>query len=215
MKKTFYGVALLSLLLTLEGCGTTPSATSSVASSASSASNATGLASLLGNTWGAIIGNSASVKQADLLGTWNYQAPDCRFESENLLKQAGGEIAAKEVEAKMSEAFSKVGITKGACQFTFAENGNCSVTMGGRTISGTYTFGESTRQLAISGAFGLLNMTGVVCRNGKSLSILFDSQKLLSLISVVGSLSHNAAVKSMSSILGSYDGMKVGFEMKK
>ncbi len=214
MSKLFSSAALLCAVMFLGSCGTLPTSTTSTGSSSSSSSTS-GLASLLGNALGGLLSNSSSVKQADLVGTWKYQAPDCRFESENLLKQAGGEIAAQEVEAKMSEAFSKVGIVKGSCQMAFDNSGNWSMAMGSKNISGTYTFTESNRQIVLSGALGLVNMTGVVCKNGQNLSVLFDSQKLLTLISLAGSLSNNATVKTVSSILGSYDGMKVGFEMGK
>lgn len=213
MRKMYFWAVLLSTVCILSSCGTTNPA-SKTSNQATSTSNGTA-SSGLGNLLGALLGNSSEVKKADLIGTWNYEAPDCRFESENLLKQAGGEIAAKQVEAKLSEAFSKVGIVKGTCKLEFTENGTCKVIMGGHTINATYVFDEATRQLTLSTAFGLANMTGTVYKSGKKISVLFDGQKLLTLISWAGSLSSSTTVKSVSSILGSYDGMLVGLELVK
>ena len=38
----------------------------------------------------AITNNDANLTVADLAGTWRYSAPACKFESDDLLKAAGG-----------------------------------------------------------------------------------------------------------------------------
>lgn len=46
--------------------------------------------------------NKVTGESSSLTGTWAYSGPDCKFESDNLLAKAGGEVAAKKVEEKMS-----------------------------------------------------------------------------------------------------------------
>lgn len=48
------------------------------------------------------VANKVTGESASLTGTWAYVGPDCKFESDNLLAKAGGEVAAKQVEDKMS-----------------------------------------------------------------------------------------------------------------
>ena len=44
------------------------------------------------------VANKVTGESASLTGTWAYVGPDCKFESDNLLAKAGGEVAAKQVE---------------------------------------------------------------------------------------------------------------------
>ena len=46
------------------------------------------------------VANKVTGESASLTGTWAYVGPDCKFESDNLLAKAGGEVAAKQVEDK-------------------------------------------------------------------------------------------------------------------
>lgn len=162
-----------------------------------------------------LLGQSNQITRQDLIGTWTYESPECRFESENLLKKAGGEIAASKIESKLAESFAKIGIKEGVSQYTFGEDGTFQMAMGTRTLSGIYTFDESTRVLTLKGTFGLTSMKSTVCRSGSSISLLFDADKLLNIASVAGSLTNNTMLQGLSSLIGSYDGMKVGFKLKK
>ena len=54
------------------------------------------------------------------MGTWSYQAPECQFESDQLLAKAGGEVAAKEVEEKLQTIYDKIGLT--SIKYIFKED---------------------------------------------------------------------------------------------
>lgn len=76
-------------------------------------SNSTGsTTSKMGSIVGSILDNvigSTTFKKADLCAhTWKYKSPGCAFTSENLLAKAGGEIAAKKVEEKLSTYIRKL-----------------------------------------------------------------------------------------------------------
>ena len=64
------------------------------------------------------VANKVTGESASLTGTWAYVGPDCKFESDNLLAKAGGEVAAKQVEDKMSGVLEKLGFKEGTT-YTF------------------------------------------------------------------------------------------------
>lgn len=221
MKKATIYALFAAASLSLSSCGSMGnlsqlgSSSSASTGTTSSSSGSTGT-SLLKNAISALLGNSNTLKEADLIGTWKYSGPDCRFEDENLLKQAGGEIAAKEVENKLSELFEKYGFTGSSVSVTFNEGGSCQFTAAGHSLPMKYTFDEDSRLITFTGALGLTSFSATACKSsGDDLSLLFDSDKLLSLISLIGSYSNSTAVQTLSSLLGSYDGMEVGMELTK
>ena len=64
----------------------------------------------------AVTGHTETV---DMTGTWRYTGSAIEFESENLLKKAGGTVAASAAEQKLDEQLAKVGIKEGQLSFTF------------------------------------------------------------------------------------------------
>lgn len=214
-EKSAWAVVCTVVTLTLVcSCSALPTALGSMAGMGTG-TNTTQQGNVLSSVLNLLLGQSNQITQQDLIGTWTYEGPECRFETENLLKKAGGEIAAAKIESKLAESFAKIGIKEGVSQYTFTEDGSFQMAMGSRTMSGTYTFDESTRVLTLKGTFGLTSMKATVCRSGSSISLLFDADKLLSVASVAGSLTNSTALQGLSSLIGSYDGMKVGFKLKK
>ena len=57
--------------------------------------------------------------------------------------KAGGEVASKKVEEKMSGILDKLGFSEG-CTYTFNADGTYSSTVKGRTTNGTYTYNAET-----------------------------------------------------------------------
>lgn len=65
----------------------------------------------------AIAGTDASLTVADLVGTWKYSAPACKFESSDFLKSAGGEVVAASLKTKLATYYTKAGITPSRVSF--------------------------------------------------------------------------------------------------
>lgn len=217
MKKNLKKMTMLACMamVGLSSCGFSAPGVASSSSTQNSASEGAQIGSgILGSLLGNILG-SGTVKQSDLIGTWNYVGPDCKFESENLLKKAGGEIASKTIENKLDDLFGKVGIKAGSFGYTFNEDGSYSMNIGGRTINGTYTLDEDNSKLTLVGMLGLAKMDATVSKSNDQLSILFDASKLMQVVTAVGSLSNSTAIKTVSSLLDSYEGVKVGFALSK
>lgn len=206
------GTAGSSLLGGMTGGATTP--TSSTATTTSNGEEG-GLASLLGNVLGAVLGSSNKLSQQDLIGTWKYQGSDCVFESENLLMQAGGEVAASKVESKLDETLAKIGISVGKCTFTFNSDNTYVATIGGRSLSGQYTLDAENKKITMTYLAGLGTMTPNIVKSGNSISLLYEADKLLAIAQKISAMSGNATMQTLASLASSYDGMMIGLELKK
>lgn len=214
MKKILSAALIAAFTLTLASCGTganllggTTGATSGATSGSDIISGLTGiLTDLLG---------SKSLTEKDLYGTWNYKGADCVFESENLLLKAGGAAAAAKIESELDSQLAKVGVKPGACAFTFNEDKTFKAVVGGKTVAGNYTYDPSTKKIKLSTGLNLLSITGYAVRSGNGISLLFDSDKALKLISVAGGLTGNSTVKAITQLASKYDGMQMGLSLKK
>lgn len=212
---------------------TTATTTSNAAASTSTTSNAgSSIAGILGAVLGGnsnssssagssiingilnnVIGSGTFSKQDLCAHTWKYSKPGCAFTSENLLAQAGGEIAANKVEEKLGEYYSKFGFSGSNTYFTFKTDGTFAAKIDGKSWQGNYTFDEKTHAIQMKGL--ILSMSGYATKTTNGISLLFDQKKLLNLIKTIGSLKGNSTLSALGTIANNYDGMRVGFEMTK
>ena len=90
------------------------------------------------------------------------------------------------------------------------------IPMKGVTTKGTYTFDAEAKTIAMKTRLGL-SMTAHVVVTGNTMSILFEADKLLSGLQAVTNLASkvNSNASLISDLSGSYDGMMLGFELKK
>lgn len=160
-----------------------------------------------------VIGSGTFSKQDLCAHTWKYSKPGCAFTSENLLAQAGGEIAANKVEEKLGEYYSKFGFSGSNTYFTFKTDGTFAAKIDGKSWQGNYTFDEKTHAIQMKGL--LLSMSGYATKTTNGISLLFDQTKLLNLIKTMSALKGSSTLSAIGTIANNYDGMRVGFEMKK
>ena len=151
---------------------------------------------------------------SSIIGTWKYVGPQCQFESENLLAKAGGEVAAKEVEEKMQTVYDRIGMS--GCEYTFNEDGTYSYTLKKRTMSGTYTFDDKEKTITMKGKLGVKTVAHVTV-TGNDMSLVFNADKLMSVLkTITGTVSKvNSTAATINSVAGSYDGLMLGFDLKK
>lgn len=212
---------------------TTSATTSNAATSTSATSNAgSAVAGILGAVLGGnsnssssagssiingilnnVIGSGTFSKQDLCAHTWKYSKPGCAFTSENLLVQAGGEIAANKVEEKLGEYYSKFGFSSSNTYFTFKTDGTFAAKIDGKSWQGNYTFDEKTHAIQMKGL--LLSMSGYATKTTNGISLLFDQKKLLNLIKTMSALKGSSTLSALGTIANNYDGMRVGFEMTK
>ena len=157
------------------------------------------------------------ISKGDIKGTWNYTGSAVKLESEDLVKSAAAGIAATQIENKMDEYLAKAGLQRGAFSFTFNEDNTFTTTVKGKTFNGTYTFSEEDAVINLK--YGKsLKSTGVTATaqlNGTTLELLFKADKLLDLIGKLTSATSNSTLKTIGTLAGQYDGMKIGLELQK
>ncbi|MDR0973766.1 MAG: DUF4923 family protein [Prevotellaceae bacterium] len=174
----------------------------------------------LGDLWNAAK-KAVTEKVSDTLageltmtGTWNFQGSAIALQSDNLLSQAGSALAESTAEQKLDGYLSKVGLRTGASQFTFNADSTFTATIGGRTIKGTYAYDAAgkTAQLKIA---RVANIKTQVELHAKELSLLFEADKLLDLLTQFGNKSNNTSMKAIAALAKGYDGLQLGMKFSK
>ena len=231
MKKTTILTLAAGILLTsscgiglggqLGGTSITPqtssdNATTTTTSATSSATSALG--SVLSNVGTGALGNILSsvlgldnVTKADLIGTWKYSQPGCAFTSQDLLAKAGGEVAADQVKQKLATTYQKVGLSSSNTSLTFNQDGTFTAVLGGKQVSGNYTYNESNGQIALQTL--LLSATCYTKKNSNGMGFLFESTKLLTLMQGLSAVSGNSTLKTVGDLSSKFDGLRMGFDM--
>jgi hypothetical protein len=164
---------------------------------------------LLGTVLSSLLGNTTS--QQSLVGTWTYSGPKVVFESENILSQLGGQVVSSNLESKLGAQLQKMGFTAGKSALVLNSDNSCTLALGNKSWPGTYVYDASTNKMTLTGVLGLAQMTCTVSVQGNQLYMLFEADKLLA---VATSVSANSA-STLSSLLKSYTGLKLGWVMTK
>ncbi len=153
------------------------------------------------------------VRAQNLIGAWNYSGPGCAFMSENLLAKAGGEMAAVQIEEKLLPYYQQVGISSSNTAITFGEDGTFSAKIAGTPLSGSYTFDEATQQIKLKTLLFSMNCYAKKELNG--ISVLFEANKLLTILQTMSALSGNKDMQTIGDLSKNYDGVRIGFDMRK
>lgn len=160
-----------------------------------------------------VVGDKATTASS-LKGTWKYSGPSCEFESSNLLSKAGGEAAASKIESKISPVLKALGMT--GVVYTFDGEGNYTSKLKTRETKGTYTFDESSKTITFTPSVGKA-YTAYVTTQGSTMSLTFNADKLMTTLKSISNATSklNTTASIVNSVIGSYDGMRLGFELKK
>lgn len=165
----------------------------------------------LGGLLDLVVG-SVKLSQADIIGTWSYVEPACAFTSENLLAKAGGSVAAKTVNEKLLPVYKSLHISSGNTQLTFNENGQFTGKIGGFPMSGTYTFDVANGLVKMK---SLTTFTAHLTRSTQGMNFTFESKKILTLLQTVSAISGNTSLSTIGDISKQFNGVRLGFAMKK
>ena len=87
-------------------------------------------------------------------------------------------------------------------------------TLGKRKLNGTYSYNPTTGMLQLK-YMKLIPMNAKVNYTTQQMDLLFEADKLLKLITFLSSKSSSATLKAISSLADSYDGMMLGYELKR
>lgn len=155
----------------------------------------------------------------NLQGTWTYTNPAVKLEGDNALKNVAARVAAGELEKKLKTYCAKVGIIEGMFNYTFSNDTTFTNALKKKTLKGTYSVDaeEGTVELkyALGGKLKVTTLTAHVVIAGDELSLLFNADKLLDFLTKISSISDNTTLKMVNKLASEYDGMMLGFELKK
>ena len=142
-----------------------------------------------------LVGDKATTA-ASLKGTWTYTGPACEFESDNLLSKAGGSAVSTKIENKITPVLKKYGVH--GIVYTFDGNGNYTTTIKKRTIKGTYTFDSKKKTITFKPHYG-------------------NADKLMHVLQTISNTAakQNSTAATINTLMKSYNGMRLGFRLKK
>ena len=182
----------------------------------------TGLSGTDGGTTATGIGNVLTsvlgldkVTESGLVGTWKYNNPGVAFTSSNVLAKAGGEVVAQQIENKLKNVYSSVGVKSSNTYFTFGSNKQFEGKLLGTSLSGTYTYDASTGAINMKTALLGLSLNGYITGTSNGISLLFEGKKLLTILQTVASISGNSTLSTIGDLSTNYDGLRLGFDMTK
>lgn len=228
MKKLFLLAAIAVMSLTFSGCGTTGGSSLAGGSTTTGSTAGSLLGGLLGgstsSTTGSVLTSAGTTVVGTLLnkllgnttnrntiaGTWTYSGPKVAFESEKILAQIGSSVLSSKIESTLGSYLEKFGFKPGKSTIVFTSDGQCQVVLSNRTLTGTYTYDQSTGKMTIQGAFGVATVSPYVSVVGNEMYMLFEADKLLS---IFGAVSGKLNTGVLSNLLSSYNGLKLGWTM--
>lgn len=160
-----------------------------------------------------LVGDKATTA-ASLKGTWTYTGPACEFESDNLLSKAGGSAVSTKIENKITPVLKKYGVH--GIVYTFDGNGNYTTKIKKRTIKGTYTFDSKKKTITFKPHYGK-EYTANVSILKNQMTLVFNADKLMHVLQTISNTTakQNSTAATINTLMKSYNGMRLGFRLKK
>lgn len=185
----------------------------------SSDTTSTGSQSGLGGALGSVLGTltaSNKFSPESMVGTWNYSSPAVGFASDNVLKKVGGAAAASALEQKLQPYYQKAGLES----VSLTVNDDLSFTMKIKAISlnGTISKDADNNLVFNFQAFKKIKLGSlktIATKSGDTLTVVFDATGLMKVLNAISSVAKLQSLSTLNSLLQSYDGLYIGFKMKK
>lgn len=229
MKKIVFSLMLMLAVATGASAQSWKDVLGKVATEVASEVSSTEAGSAVTNVLGALLGNSLTLSNEALEGTWNYEGVACILESENALSNIGGTVVTSTIESKLDEKLTKIGVTPGKCSFTFVGDGTCTINVNGRDLNGKYELNAEEKMIVFTFVYDKLPLKTYVSYEIQNLNIVFKADRLLAFIKNVASYFSNGAtgeqlgqlqsvmqtVGTIGSLLENYDGMMLGAKLSR
>lgn len=175
------------------------------------------LKDILGGLVGAVTGNTTT--EQTIVGEWGYTNPAIALKSDNILAQAGGSLMSGTIEKKMATYYEKVGLKAGSAAITLTEDQQFKLTMGKRTLQGTYEFDSTTNALTLNfttkTSVKIGKIRGEAQLSGGDLKLLFAADKMLKIVRGLSAVSNNTSIAAISKAAEQYDGLSLGMTFAK
>lgn len=162
--------------------------------------------------------STSNFEIADIVGTWAYQSPAVSFKSDNALNKIGGMAASTALEDKLASYYKTAGLNT----LVLTVNSDDTFTMKIKSISltGSITKDDDAGNLTFNfSAFGKINIGKISAKAEKSatnnLTLTFDASRVISIVEKIAAVANISSIKTLSSLLSSYDGLYAGARLKK
>ncbi|MDE7355634.1 MAG: DUF4923 family protein [Rikenellaceae bacterium] len=153
-----------------------------------------------------------------LEGTWSYVGSACMFESDELLKKAGGAAAAAKITDKLDSQLALIGVKEGGLTYTFrADTTFTSKTGKFLSVGGKYVLDGDNDKIELQyriASFRFMTVNATIRRKGKNIELLFPAHKLLTVLQMAGKINTTTS-KAIGALAEQYDGLMLGYELKK
>lgn len=175
------------------------------------------LKDILGGLVNAVKGSTTT--EQSIVGEWGYTQPALALKSDNVLAQAGSSLMSGTIEKKLATYYEKVGLKAGSAAITLTEDKQFTLTMGKRTLQGTYEFDDATKALTLNfttkTSVKIGKIKGEAQLSGGDLKLLFAADKMLKIIKGLSAVSNNSSIAAISQVADQYDGMSLGMTFAK
>lgn len=188
-------------------------AASSAVNSAANKSGNSGLSTLAGVVTG-ILGTS-KVSQSSLVGTWTYSEPCLVAESNDILSNVAATAAATKAQKSLNSGLQKAGITAGKMKLNFKQDNTVAITVGSKTVNGTYAVSGSDLTITLKTIKKSFKMN---CKlSSGNLQLSMNATKLLNFVNAVAAQAATASTSlaAVSSTLKNVNGLYAGLQFTK
>ena len=122
-------------------------------------------------------------------------------------------MAAAKIREELNTYYKQFGVSSSNTVIQFNQDNTFTAKILGKTISGNYTYDQQTCQITLKTL--LFTMPAYTKRTVNGMSILFESKKLLTVLQTVAAISGNATLQTIGDLSTNYNGVRLGFDMKK
>lgn len=152
-------------------------------------------------------------------GEWEYNSIDVKFTGDNALMNAASEVAVSKIEDKLTEYMQIIGLKEGTFGYRFNPDGSFTTSFLKLDLPGKYTFSSEEDTIELNyGSEGKLKgvkMKATAKVNATNLELLFNADKLMEFLGKISSSSENSKLGALGQLVSQYDGLKIGFELKR
>lgn len=161
-----------------------------------------------------IFSKDKQVSEQTIVGTWEYSEPAILFQSDNVLTQVGAKVTAEKIENTLKTKLAVYGIKEGVMTFTFNEDGTFVETLSQKQIAGKWAIKDEQLQLTY-GTYRQKTISITTQLENNQLLFVTDASKLLEMFKTITSKSANTSMTTLSKLMSSVKGMKVGLTLVK
>ena len=160
-----------------------------------------------------LVGDKAT-PAASRKGTWTDTGPAWEVASASLRSKAGGSAVSTKIENKITPVLKKYGVQ--GIVYTFDGNGNYTTKIKKRTIKGTYTFDSKKKTITFKPHYGKEYTANVSIQNNQ-MTLVFNADKLMHVLQTISNTAakQNSTAATINTLMKSYNGMRLGFRLKK